>query len=433
LRGAVVDGRGQPVAGATVWVRAQNAGTRYVTDGSGGFEADLGAPGTASVSVVKTDFKSAGPVEVEVRDDQPTTVSLVLVADQAARALIVDAGGAPVAGALGASVVNRPADGPQLYAAARSADDGTFAVGMPPQPALAFISGPGCPLFAAQLPAPGGAASGAGATDGGGDAPLAGDAGAGGGAAPGGDAGYVGDAGNGEAPAVVLHCPPLPAAVERTITDKRGMPLRNAGFILRQQGVIVPQRVLALHLAMLGLQPTTDGSGHVLIAGLAPGDYDLFVATLSSEETVAEGLADGFLTSVSLAPLTDTELQLTLSSPGGRRQELSPTKEGRRRGSRQPLGAAPVDLVVGRSAWQSGSLARAVRADLGGSAIPVLCPADLVLFKLYAGGAQGAWDVQQLLAVEDRGALIAEVECRLADLPPHATALWRHIHELGSP
>jgi hypothetical protein len=114
--------------------------------------------------------------------------------------------------------------------------------------------------------------------------------GTGGGAAPGGDAGDVGDAGdtgNGDGPALVLHCPPLPAAVELTITDERGAPLRNAGFILRQQGVIVPQRVLA--------------------------------ATFSSEETVAAGLADGFLTSVSLAPLTDTELQLRVSSPGSRR------------------------------------------------------------------------------------------------------------------
>ena len=64
--------------------------------------------------------------------------------------------------------------------------------------------------------------------------------------------------------------------------------------------------------------------------------------------------------------------------------------------------------------------------------MPVLRPSDLALLKLYAGGPQDAWDIEQLLAGADRGALIAEVESRLADLPPRATALWRRIHERGA-
>jgi hypothetical protein len=88
--------------------------------------------------------------------------------------------------------------------------------------------------------------------------------------------------------------------------------------------------------------------------------------------------------------------------------------------------------VIGRSSWQSAALARAGRARIGSIEVPVLRPSDLALLKLYAGGPQDAWDIEQLLAGADRGALIAEVESRLADLPPRATALWRRIHERGA-
>jgi hypothetical protein len=123
-------------------------------------------------------------------------------------------------------------------------------------------------------------------------------------------------------------------------------------------------------------------------------------------------------------------------------EERGWTVEIRRGGMDDPLAgvvrvssaaAQPVDLVIGRSTWQRGSLARAVRARVGGTEIPVLRPPDLVLLKLFAGGPQDAWDVQQLLATEGRGALISEVESLLGELPPHAAALWRRIHELGPP
>jgi hypothetical protein len=52
------------------------------------------------------------------------------------------------------------------------------------------------------------------------------------------------------------------------------------------------------------------------------------------------------------------------------------------------LGARPVDLLVGRSAWQQGVLARASGARVGGVELPVATAADLILLKLYAGGPQ---------------------------------------------
>jgi hypothetical protein len=96
------------------------------------------------------------------------------------------------------------------------------------------------------------------------------------------------------------------------------------------------------------------------------------------------------------------------------------------------IAAQPVDLVIGRSSWQGDSLARAGRAKLGAIELPVLLPPDLVLLKLYAGGPQDAWDVQQLLAGEDRAGLISAVESRLPELPPRATVLWRQISAAGN-
>lgn len=90
-------------------------------------------------------------------------------------------------------------------------------------------------------------------------------------------------------------------------------------------------------------------------------------------------------------------------------------------------GEIPVDVVVGKFVWQRALLERTRRAVFAGTEFPVIGPADLILLKLYAGGLQDAWDVQQLLEGGDREILIAEVEGRLADLPKEAQGLWRRI------
>jgi hypothetical protein len=68
------------------------------------------------------------------------------------------------------------------------------------------------------------------------------------------------------------------------------------------------------------------------------------------------------------------------------------------------------------------------RADLVGGTI-VVRAADLVLLKLYAGGLQDAWDVQQLLARPFRAELIREVESRLSDLPARCHDLWKKVQQ----
>jgi hypothetical protein len=85
-------------------------------------------------------------------------------------------------------------------------------------------------------------------------------------------------------------------------------------------------------------------------------------------------------------------------------------------------GERPVDVIVGRYPWQQRAVDRAQALPSGER---VVRPRDLVLLKLYAGGTQDLWDIAQLLAATDRGALIAEVEIDLPDLPPPVAALWQ--------
>jgi hypothetical protein len=90
-------------------------------------------------------------------------------------------------------------------------------------------------------------------------------------------------------------------------------------------------------------------------------------------------------------------------------------------------GEGPVDLVVGKSPWQTSIAARAGRARIDDVTLPVARASDLVLLKLYGGGPQDAWDIEQLLDSGDRAALVAEVNAAVAALPADARELWSRI------
>ncbi len=86
-----------------------------------------------------------------------------------------------------------------------------------------------------------------------------------------------------------------------------------------------------------------------------------------------------------------------------------------------------VDLIVGRPAWQDGVLQRATPLRLPDVTVPVVTAPDLILLKLYAGGSQDAWDIEQLLGGPARGALIREVERHVSVLPPDGVSLWHAL------
>jgi hypothetical protein len=84
----------------------------------------------------------------------------------------------------------------------------------------------------------------------------------------------------------------------------------------------------------------------------------------------------------------------------------------------------PVDLIVGRFPWQQRAVSRAPRPAEGSA---IVRPADLVLLKLYAGGTQDLWDIQQLLGLPDARDWIDEVDADVGDLPPDAQERWRTL------
>ena len=90
-------------------------------------------------------------------------------------------------------------------------------------------------------------------------------------------------------------------------------------------------------------------------------------------------------------------------------------------------GEGPVDLVVGKSQWQAAIPGRARRARVAGVELPVARASDIVLLKLYGGGPQDAWDIEQLMDAGDRVALVAEVEAVVGSLPTESRELWARI------
>ena len=84
-----------------------------------------------------------------------------------------------------------------------------------------------------------------------------------------------------------------------------------------------------------------------------------------------------------------------------------------------------VDLVVGRHQWQREIIERAV--PVGDRTLRVARAADLVLLKLYAGGNQDRWDIEQLLALDLAAPMVADVDEHISALPPESRTLWASI------
>ncbi len=168
---------------------------------------------------------------------------------------------------------------------------------------------------------------------------------------------------------------------------------------------------VSAELAARGIPHAMIGAGALAVHGISRSTFDVDLFTTDraalSTATWATVARRGVLVDVRVGDDADPLAGVVrLSAPGQR----------------------TVDVVVGRHAWQADVPRRAVAMTIGGASVPVAAPADLILLKLYAGGPQDAWDVQQLIsAVADSPAVIAEVERGLVHLPPDAAELWRRI------
>jgi len=84
----------------------------------------------------------------------------------------------------------------------------------------------------------------------------------------------------------------------------------------------------------------------------------------------------------------------------------------------------PVDVIVGKHAWQDRAVRRARRAGPGPA---IVLPRDLVLLKLYAGGTQDLWDIRELLRLPEGGALETSVQEDLEGLAPFMRERWADV------
>ncbi len=88
-------------------------------------------------------------------------------------------------------------------------------------------------------------------------------------------------------------------------------------------------------------------------------------------------------------------------------------------------GDRPVDVIVGEAPWQDRIISDAVPRQVTDVEVPVADEVGLVLLKLYAGGPQDRWDVEQIMLItDDPTGLRDDVVDRLADLPARCRRLW---------
>lgn len=272
VRGKVIDEGGNPLAEADVSLRWGGGGERWGrTDDRGEFEFLLEGQGSGDVKAEKEGYRPSQFQEVALADEtELPPVTLILEKEKLFKGTLSSASGLPVAGGwvgamksyYGDEHIEQPREG-------RTDAEGRFEVA--PLSGVRnrlFASGPGCPLsFFEPL-------------DTGGD--------------------------------LALRCQGQPAVLDLTLTDSEGRPIPNAAVVLRRGNVILPRTLLDRHLDFLGLRAQTDASGRIVIPNLAPGEYDVFLASQSQIEGMIEaGSRTGYLQTVRLTPLNTTRLQLT--------------------------------------------------------------------------------------------------------------------------
>jgi hypothetical protein len=214
-------------------------------------------------------------VEQEVLAGTPAVpVRLVLRARPTLSGTVLAATGAPLAG-ISVSAYGETAAGEPVFLATVSTDpDGRFELARDAGATKTrlFVTGPGCPLTAAEALAP---------------------------------------------PATVeVRCSPFPAALRLTVRQGDGTPKSDLPVLLRQGGTVGPPGVLRLHQEGYGLAASTDGGGRLTLVGLDPSTYDLYRADRTDPQGIQLGFPHGYLASVPVGALEAAEVEVTVDTGG---------------------------------------------------------------------------------------------------------------------
>lgn len=160
-----------------------------------------------------------------------------------------------------------------------------------------------------------------------------------------------------------------------------------------------------------GVRYAVIGAGALAVHGIARSTFDLDLFTTDAVALEPPTWA---------ATAADSRIQLEI-----RRGDSADPLAGIVRVA--TAGHRDIDVVVGRLRWQTDVVARAVPVETAGVRLPVVTPADLILLKLYAGGSQDYWDIEQLLARADRDTIVETVNSRITPLSRDIHAAWARI------
>ena len=156
-----------------------------------------------------------------------------------------------------------------------------------------------------------------------------------------------------------------------------------------------------------GIAHALIGASALAARGVARSTYDIDLLT-----TVGQVLDPGLWQSLSSSGLRIDIRRGDADDPLGGVVRVETTHE------------RPVDVILGKLAWQQLAVDR---AELVAGGPPVVLARDLVLLKLYAGGPQDLWDIQELLRQPEGTQLADDVTADLADLSSGMRQAWQNL------
>jgi len=170
---------------------------------------------------------------------------------------------------------------------------------------------------------------------------------------------------------------------------------------------------VAAELGRAGIAAAVCGAGALAIHGVARSTYDIDLLT-----TDPRTLHDETWRSLA-AGLVHVEI---------RRGDHDDPLRGVVRVTQQ--GQRSVDVIVGRFAWQAAIVDAASPQRILGAPVRVVDVPALILLKLYAGGPQDLWDIEQLMATATSDTVRA-VDAVIEQLPSASRALWEPFRARG--